>query len=146
VARLVGVTESAVSNVNLAAMHLTVDRLAGKLLEAEVNGRFNQRHAAELHITARQNLARYRARGANDEVGSDAKDGVIGRFKEGVEALRSAIGAIPGNVGSAALTRCTVSLGCNILRGETASDEIGDPCRDQYRCKSNDEIWHQAAG
>jgi hypothetical protein len=32
------------------------------------------------------------------------------------------------------------------LRCEAANDQIGDPCRDQYRCKTNNEIWHQAAG
>ena len=67
-ARLVGVTESAVSNVNLAAMHLTVDRLAGKLLEAEVNGCFDQRHAAELHIAAGKDLAGDWACCANHEI------------------------------------------------------------------------------
>jgi hypothetical protein len=125
---LVRVAEPTVANVNLTSVHLACDRLAGKLLKSEVNGRFNQRHAAELHITARQNLARYRARSANDEVGSDAKDGVIGCLKESVEALRSAIGAIPRNVGSAALTRCAIGLCCYILCSEAANYEVGNPC------------------
>ena len=127
-------------------MHFASDRLASELLKSEVNGRFDQWHATELHIAAGEDLAGDGARCANHEIGANTKDGVIGRLKEGVQALRAAIGAIPGHVCPAALTRCAIGLGCHILCREAANDQIGDPCRDQYRCKPDDEVGHQAAG
>lgn len=146
VARLVGVPKSTVTNVDLAAMNLASDRLAGELLESEVNRCFNQWHATELHVAAGEDLASDRARGTDHKIGANAEDGVIGRLKEGVQSLRSAIGAVPGDICSAALARCAIRLCCYVLRCEAANDQIGDPCRDQYRCEPNDEIWHQAAG
>ena len=146
VTRLVGVPKSTVTNVDLAAMHFASDRLAGELLESEVNRCFNQWHATELHIAAGEDLASDRARGTDHKIGADTENGVIGRLKEGVQSLRSAIGAVPGDICSAALARSAIGLGCNILRCEAANDQIGDPCRDQYRCKPNNEVWHQAAG
>jgi hypothetical protein len=140
------VAEPTVANVNLTSVHLACDRLTGELFETEVNGRFNEWHAAELHIAARKDLTRNWARCANDEVGSDAKDGVIGCLKESVEAFRSAIGAIPRHVSPAALPRCAVGLCRYVLRREAARNEIRDSRRDQYRYEPDDEIGHQAAG
>ena len=143
---LIGVPDSTITNVNLAAMDLACDRLYGELLQPEVDGRFDEWHPTKLHVATGEDLASDRARGTNHEIGANAKDGVIGRLKEGVQALRAAIGAVPGDVCPAALTRCAVGLGCNTLLREPADNQIGDPCRDQYRCKPDDEVWHQAAG
>jgi hypothetical protein len=140
------VPDSTITNVDLAAMHFASDRLAGEFLESEVNGRFDQRHATELHITARKDLTGDRACGADDEIRADAENGIVGCLKEGVQALRSTISAIPGNVCPTALPRCAIGLCCYVSRCEAADDEIREPGRDQYRCKPNNEIWHQAAG
>ena len=127
-ARLVGVPESPITNVNLTSMNFACNRLAGEFLESEVHRCFDEGHAAELHITAREDLASDGAGCANHEIGANTKDGVIRRLKERIQALRSTVGPVPGNVRSAALARCAIGLGCDILRRETANDEIGDAC------------------
>jgi hypothetical protein len=77
-------TEPTVTNVDLTSMHLTCDRLASELLKSEVNGGFDQRHAAELHVATCEDLARDGARCANHEIWANTEDGIIGRLKEGV--------------------------------------------------------------
>ena len=131
-----------IANVNLTAVYLAFDRLAGELLKSEVNGCFNQRHAAKLHVTPREDLASDRTRGANHKVGSHAQDGIIRRLEQGVQAFRTSIGAVPGHICPAALTCCAIGLRRYILRRKATNDEIGNRCRDQYCGKSDDEIWH----
>jgi hypothetical protein len=131
-----------VADVDLPTVHFACDRLAGELLKSEVNGRFNQRHAAKLHVAPRENLTSDRTRGANHKVGSHAQDGIIRRLKQSIQALRSAISAVPSHICAAAFPCCTIGLCRYILRREAANDEIGHRCRDQYCGKPDDEIWH----
>ena len=67
-ARLVRVPNSSITNVNLAPVDFAVYRLSCELLEAEVNGRIDQRHATELHVTAGEDLASDRACRTDDQI------------------------------------------------------------------------------
>jgi hypothetical protein len=139
---LVGVPETTIAKINGPALHLTINSAPRELLKPEVNGRFDQRHSTKLNVAAREDLSSDGTRRADHEVGSNTKDGVISRLKEGVQALRAAISAIPSNFRSTALSRRTISLRRHILRRESANHEIGNSRRDEYRCEPNDKVRH----